>query len=75
MIITPVERAKNEKETPFYYSLALYTLYSAEKEEGDNIQMKYASINFKCNSGSKFAFAIEADNAVTAKNLEKKLKI
>ena len=75
MIVTPVERAKNEKETPFYYSLALYTLYSVEKEEKDNIQMKYASINFKCNSGSKFAFVIEADNEVTAKSLEKKLSI
>jgi len=75
MIITPVERAKNEKETPFYYSLALYTLYSVEKEKGDNVQMKYASINFKCNSGSKFAFVIEADNEVTANSLEKKLSV
>ena len=73
LTITPVERGKSEKEVPFYYSLSLYTLYDVIKEKGKELDMKYAAISFKCNSGSKFAFVIEADQLTTSKSLQKKL--
>ncbi len=63
-------------DSPYYYNVSLYTLYTVEPSEAGKIepkQVKYAVIAFKCNSGSKFAFAVEGDKELGGDSLAKDL--
>lgn len=63
-------------DSPYYYNVSLYTLYTIEPPEAGSIEakhIKYAVIAFKCNSGSKFAFAVEGDKELGGDSLAKDL--
>jgi len=63
-------------DSPYYYNVTLYTLYTIEPPEAGSIEaehIKYAVIAFKCNSGSKFAFAVEGDKELGGDSLAKDL--
>jgi len=63
-------------DSPYYYNVQLYTLYTVEPPEVGKITSKnirYAVIAFKCNSGSKFAFAVEGDKELGGDSLAKDL--
>ena len=59
-------------EAPYYFNITMYTLDDIETESGKTItpkEIKYIQIGFKCNSGSNFAFVVEADSSVDGKAL------
>lgn len=70
--ITPSSGKAGSKESPFYYSMLLYTLYDIEP--ADKItpaNFIYAVIALKANSGSDFSYAVEADATQTGAGLLK----
>ena len=61
--ITP-STGSSKSESPYYYSVVLYTLYAIDANEAGEVSpqsFSYAEIAFKANSGSKFTFVAEAD--------------
>jgi len=75
MIAIRVEPSKGKGkvgEAPYYFNITMYTLDDIETESGkviDPKEIKYIQIGFKCNSGSNFAFVVEADTSVDGKKL------
>ncbi len=64
-------------ETPYYFNVYFYTLYTIEEPKRNEYtpeDVSYAVIAFKCNSGSKLAFAVEADKEVNGVGLKKDLQ-
>ncbi len=61
--VTP-STGSSKSESPYYYSVVLYTLYAIDANEAGEVSPQsftYAEIAFKANSGSKFTFVAEAD--------------
>lgn len=60
-------------ETPYYYVVKFFTFYNMEQPTGgyQPKDVSYAVTSFKCNSGSDFAFAVEADDEVNGDQLLK----
>lgn len=60
-------------ETPYYYVVKFFTFYNIEQPTGGYKpeDVSYAVTSFKCNSGSDFAFAVEADDEINGTQLLK----
>jgi len=64
-------------QSPYYYTVLFYTFYNLEETAGESYTPKsvtYAVSGFKCNSGSRFAFTVEADSEVDGDQLINTLK-